>query len=355
MNDVPDKSFMNYHYTHPDYTTGVVNFINFVKTHTIGTKYLPCPCAICKNGPYYKEIVEIYHHCMHCGLDPTYIVWHLHGEVSGQPAMISRRRQWLQDRGEASSVAGPLVIPPVEIIQDVFPYYPGYHGDAPHNVVEENAEVHFNDMVDDDYAKYERLLRESQTPLYEGSEETVLSVILHAMEIKVENGWSDTSVDKFCKWLHKFFKGHNFPVSYSRIKKILKDLSLGYEKIDVCEFNCYLFRGAENKTRRICPVCGAERYKPDTDDLPKKLIWYFPLTPRLKRLFMSPHTAKHMRWHKEKRPDESTLRHPSDGEAWQHFNRTFPGFDDIKGRNVRLGVATDGFSPFGTMTTQHST
>ena len=43
-----------------------------------------------------------------------------------------------------------------------------------------------------------------------------------------------------------------------------------------------------------------------------------PLTPRVKRLFISKNTAKHMRWHKEGvREDSEIMIHPSDGDAWK--------------------------------------
>ena len=38
--------------------------------------------------------------------------------------------------------------------------------------------------------------------------------------------------------------------------------------------------------------------------------------------------------------------HPSDGEAWKHFDETFPDFA-VEPRNVRLGLCVDGFTPFG--------
>jgi len=40
------------------------------------------------------------------------------------------------------------------------------------------------------------------------------------------------------------------------------------------------------------------------------------------------------------------LCHPLDGEAWKHFDETFPDFA-VKPRNVRLGLYADGFTPFG--------
>ena len=38
--------------------------------------------------------------------------------------------------------------------------------------------------------------------------------------------------------------------------------------------------------------------------------------------------------------------HPCDGEAWKHFNECHPSFA-ADPRNVRLGLSSDGFTPFG--------
>jgi hypothetical protein len=77
-----------------------------------------------------------------------------------------------------------------------------------------------------------------------------------------------------------------------------------------------------------------------------KHLCYMPLTPRLKRLFISKKTAMHMRWHKEGEHDNNNMMvHPSDGEAW----KTLDNFDlDFArdARNVRIGLATAGFTPF---------
>ena len=132
-------------------------------------------------------------------------------------------------------------------------------------------------------------------------------------------------------------------------------MNLDYENIDACKYSCFLFY-KEGADLVKCPVCDEPRwtYSPNGRPIPKKVVRYFPLTPRLQRLYMSPHTAKEMRWHGERIIDDDYLRHPADGEAWQEFDKSFPGFaSDI--RNVRLGLATDGFSPFGAMALSHST
>ncbi|CAL8118864.1 unnamed protein product [Prunus armeniaca] len=59
---------------------------------------------------------------------------------------------------------------------------------------------------------------------------------------------------------------------------------------------------------------------------------------------MSTHTATYMRWHKEKQVDDDVMRHPADGEAWKEFDR-----------NVRLGLATDGFNLYGVLNQHHNT
>ncbi|CAL8991373.1 unnamed protein product [Prunus brigantina] len=46
--------------------------------------------------------------------------------------------------------------------------------------------------------------------------------------------------------------------------------------------------------------------------------------------------------------------HPADREAWKEFDRTFPEFA-ADPRNVRLGLATDGFNPYGVLNQNHST
>ncbi|KAK2634641.1 hypothetical protein Ddye_029433 [Dipteronia dyeriana] len=69
---------------------------------------------------------------------------------------------------------------------------------------------------------------------------------------------------------------------------------------------------------------------------------------------MSKHTALDMRWHKEKRVDtEGILRHPADANAWKEFDKNHNWFAQDP-RNVRLGLASDGFYPFGNMNNAYS-
>jgi hypothetical protein len=55
-----------------------------------------------------------------------------------------------------------------------------------------------------------------------------------------------------------------------------------------------------------------------------KQLYYIPITPRLKRLYLSKETSKQMRWHKEGKHDSKDLNimsHPADTEAWEALDR----------------------------------
>ncbi|KAA0062464.1 uncharacterized protein E6C27_scaffold130G00520 [Cucumis melo var. makuwa] len=61
-----------------------------------------------------------------------------------------------------------------------------------------------------------------------------------------------------------------------------------------------------------------------------------------------------MRWHRDKRVETNdVLKHPANAKGWKHFDSEYPDFaSDL--RKVRLGLASDGFNPFGQMSTSYS-
>ena len=83
-------------------------------------------------------------------------------------------------------------------------------------------------------------------------------------------------------------------------------------------------------------------------------MWYSPIILRLKRQFRNKDNAKLMRWHKEKRKQDSMLRHLADGSQWRKIDRMYTDFA-LDVRNIRFGLSTDGMNPFGEMSSGHST
>nr|GEX50151.1 hypothetical protein [Tanacetum cinerariifolium] len=147
-------------------------------------------------------------------------------------------------------------------------------------------------------------------------------------------------------------KGYKLPPSYYATKKTFKTIGLGYESIHACEHDCCLFRGKENKDLDFCPVCNTSRWKYSNTPgkkVPKKVLRYFLIIPRLQRLYKSSHTAKEMIWHATgKYTEPSKMQHPVDGRAWKKFDTMYSDFAKEL-RNVRLGLAADGFNPFGNL------
>ena len=235
----------------------------------------------------------MYGHLARRGMMANYKIWDLHGEVSNEPTMAELRRQFLSQRTSSISSVGPSVNPTVDILHDVFPYYAGYDADACDDPTNDGGPT-FDDVVDDDYEKYDRLLQEAQTPLYPDSEETVLGAVLKAMELKVDNEWTDNSINRLCTYINGLLpKKHKFPLTYTRIKGILKDIGLGYQTIDACEYNCALFY-KDNAKLDFCPKCHTSRWVSyeegkNESKIARKVLRYFSLTLRLKRLYMSPH------------------------------------------------------------------
>nr|GEY23471.1 hypothetical protein [Tanacetum cinerariifolium] len=147
-------------------------------------------------------------------------------------------------------------------------------------------------------------------------------------------------------------KGYKLPPSYYAIKKTFKMIRLGYESIHACVNDCFLFRGDANKDVHFCPVCNTSRWKDSNTPgkkVSKKVLLYFPIIPRLQRLYKSSHTAKEMTWHATKKCTEpGKMQHPVDGRAWKDFDTKYSDFT-AEPRNVRLGLAADGFNPFGNL------
>ena len=186
---------------------------------------------------------------------------------------------------------------------------------------------------------------------------SLLLFVVKLLHLKVLNKWSNKSVTMLLELLKDSFPdGNLLPSSYYAAKKLLADIGLGYQSIHACKNDCILYRN-EHETLDFCPECSESRWKVNNEKgkkVPHKVLRYFPLKPRLQRLFMSRKIANHMRWHKEKHiQQEGYLMHPADGETWKDFDCRFPEFASDP-HNIRLALSSDGFNPFNNMSTSYS-
>nr|GEU66976.1 hypothetical protein [Tanacetum cinerariifolium] len=116
--------------------------------------------------------------------------------------------------------------------------------------------------------------------------------------------------DYFFQNVFPTVKGYKLPPSYYAIKKTFKAIGLGYESIHACVNDCFLFRGDANKDVHFCPVCNTSRWKDSNTPgkkFPTKVLRYILIIPRLQQP-----------------------------------------------RNVRLGLAANGFNPFGNLSQSYS-
>ncbi|KAK1679081.1 hypothetical protein QYE76_039929 [Lolium multiflorum] len=211
-------------------------------------------------------------------------------------------------------------------------------------------------------AKLSQMEKDGMTPIFPGCrpQDTRLHVTLDYLQMKTQNKWTDSSFSKNLKFWHdRLPEGNTLPSSIEEAKKVVCPLDLPHEKYHACINDCVIYR-CEYKDRTTCPVCGHGRYKVGNKKVPQKVVWYFPITPRLQRYFVDPKEAKLMQWHAERqKPEEDPemgymLTHPSDAGQWQALDIAFPRFGG-DARNIRLGMSTDGLNPFGNQSSTHST
>jgi len=87
--------------------------------------------------------------------------------------------------------------------------------------------------------------------------------------------------------------------TFYAIKKVPASLEIPHQRIDVCPKGCMLF-WKDATHLDICEVCHAQSYRNKTLKgklIVKKEMIYFPLTPRLQRLYAIKNLAREIRWH----------------------------------------------------------
>ncbi|XP_028098367.1 uncharacterized protein LOC114298062 [Camellia sinensis] len=290
-----------------EYLEGVQSFIEFATKNLGPQDEIRCPCVDCLNGTKFsRHVVRL--HLIRRGITISYRTWVHHGEHApifrDHPSMRNDDTE-TNEPGMTDNHENVDELP--TMLEEI--YMSGLMDD---NIDEERTSSERHNLL-----KFMKFFDDAQRKVYPDFFKDILP-----------------NCDETVPW------------TLYEVKKFLRELGLGYEAIHACKNDCTLF-WKDNATLENCPTCTECRYKLNDKTgkkIPHKILRYFPLTPRLKRLYMSKKTAAFMTWHKDKRVDDGVLRHPADGEAWKDFDRLHPTFS-ADPRNVRLGLATDGFNP----------
>ncbi|KAM6572621.1 hypothetical protein CsatA_016701 [Cannabis sativa] len=315
-----------------EYVDGVKSFLELAKESTrLRLDEVRCPCGGCKNRRTYN-LKTIESHLYRYGFVPNYKRWIFHGEEIDYTT-ISQPEDFnvmFDDDNLEDDVGEPMF--PNNIFEDEL------LGDSCEGERSKSDAINFANL----FAKARSLSSDCTKML-------ALDFLAKLMHLKVSNKWSENSFNMLLQLLKGVFPEEtNFPTSYHDSKQMLRDFGFGYELIHACKYDCALF-WKEHASCEKCPICDEPRYKYENGKgkkIPQKALYYFPLKPRLQRLYMTKLHAIDMRWHKEKHVNvEGEMKHPADTEQWKDFDKQYPWFAQ-DARNVRLGLATKGFNPF---------
>ncbi|KAL4573860.1 hypothetical protein LXL04_020680 [Taraxacum kok-saghyz] len=335
-----DRSHWMYRLKRSDdgYLVRLAGFLKAAEENRVkkGESYIWCPCVDCKNCQ--KSVyVKVEEHLILRGFMPDYTCWSRHGEI-----MVGRNEVHLDLNGDND-----------DSNNENYDNLSGMLHDCEY------------DIADEDYDKFQELFDESEKPLYDGcTKYTKLSAVLKLFNLKANSRWSDTSFTSLLKFINDLLpEGNEMPISTYQAKKKLCPMGMEVERIHACPNDCMLYRN-QYADLHNCITCGTSRYKrknlitenssTSKNGPPAKVLWYLPIIPRLKRLFANPKDAKLLRWHAEERKIDGKIRHVADSPQWRNIDSKFQEFG-AEIRNIRFGLSSDGFNPFGSLSSRHST
>ncbi|XP_020975768.1 uncharacterized protein LOC107632420 [Arachis ipaensis] len=287
-----DKSWITKPRNSIEYERGVRRFIDFAFENSLAEATV-CPCLKCG---FRKKVTkgEMYDHLICTQFPKEYTLWFYHGEIEvGDPS---------------SNVSN----------SDASNAFDDFNQDSIHDMLGDafGTDMHWTNEVsiesDEDIdgvervmpdvadaAEFEELASHAELPLYEGcTRYSRLSFLVKMYHIKCICGMTDKAMSMIFELLHDAFEHAEIPSSFYEAKKTILKLGMNYEKIHACPNNCMLYWG-EDKEKEMCKVCNRSRWKLDTKGgeiqesnhgnirkkVPAKVLRYFPLKPRLQRLF----------------------------------------------------------------------
>ncbi|XP_022880631.1 uncharacterized protein LOC111397899 [Olea europaea var. sylvestris] len=267
----------------------------------------------------YHHYDTVYEHLVIKCMDPTYTTWVFHGE---QPRASNQN---VVERPESS-----------RMFKDFY---------TQHDVDPKNR-------PDGRDKEIENLVDDAETPLYPSCRAfTKMLASVTIFKHKASHGLSDNGFVELINLVRDMLPENNtLPDSFYEMKKLVNIFDLGYKKIHVCLNDCCLYR-KEFEHVELCPKCGCSRWKINKQtkkiqkNIPAKVLHYFPIIPRLKRMFGIYEMSTQLPWYSNNKSSDGKIKHPVDSLSWEMINRRSPHFASDP-RNIRLGLATNGFNPF---------
>jgi hypothetical protein len=218
-----------------EWQKGLVEFMKstFEGTSHGGTSPCPCPKYCCMA---YKTRSEVQSHLLARDFDANFIQGEGNGNDSNQDNHCNE--DGIGDGGSIKDLVSLLIRGAI-------------HGEI----------TGANNEQPNEHAKtFFKLLKETEKELYLGCKEaTKISFIVRLFQIKCMFDLSNSALEAI---LHMFslvlLEGHCIPNTLDRVRKVVHDLGLDYQKIDACVNDCVLFRKSYANLSE-CPMCGESR------------------------------------------------------------------------------------------------
>ncbi|CAA7027683.1 unnamed protein product [Microthlaspi erraticum] len=336
-----DKAWVWLPRTSREYEQGCQKFVDASARSLGNPSELFCPCLDCRNVCH-QPLETVVDHLVIRGMDQKYKrnqCWSKHEE---------QRKAAKDDVPTSESEA-------YNLIRTAF--FDGEDNEQDPSHIRGEPEA--SDSAEE--SQFRDKLNEAETPLYTTCHKyTKVSAIMVLYRIKVKSGMSENSFDQLLTAIKDMLPEDNLlPKPTDEMKKFLKIFGFGYDVIHACKNDCILYRKQYQKMES-CPRCSTSRWEVDKHSgeekigIAAKVLRYFPIKDRFKRMFRSKRMAEDLRWPYSNNSEDGTMRHPVDSITWAQVNDNWPVFA-AEPRNLRLGLSTDGMNPFSIQNTKYST
>ncbi|KAI5409628.1 hypothetical protein KIW84_055168 [Lathyrus oleraceus] len=241
----------------PNFEEGVKGFITwaFAQECCLSEGGVRCPCLKCECRPIISDPEEVERHLKRRGFIKNYWVWTYNGEQL--PSNVQRTttthasssRSHMEHREEFSLIS--------DMLGDAFGVNVTY--DEPQDFDQE-------ELPNEEAQKFYQLLQEMNTPLFEGSSDSKLSMCVRLLAAKSNWNVPDQCLEFFAKMmLDATPTKDNLPTSFYDAKRLVSKLGLEVRKIDCCTNGCMLFYdnefGTNDGSLEECKFCKSLRYK----------------------------------------------------------------------------------------------
>ena len=323
---------------------GLTTFFEFALANSRDKRNIRCPCVKCCNAIGFS-ISIIRDHIYVNGIDEGYQHWKYHGEPSIDDPEPNIGEEFESEDSECHNDVGVDEVDG-ECQSD----------EEVDEVVGEECE---DEQMSDDSDEFLKYVEDGDKPLYPGCTKTTkLNALIQLFNLKAKHNMTDSCFTDLLLLIGGLLPEDNLvPHSLYEARKNLDALGMKYEKIHACPNDCMLYRGQHAANVR-CHICLVSRWKLGKEgkellNVPAKVLWYFPLIPRLKRMYQSAKTSKDLTWHDHGRKKDGMMRHPADSPTWNLIDQKWPEFGS-EPRNLRLALSSDGFNPFSSQSSRYS-